>query len=223
MTVSLVTSDSRLGRLLEFDDRSRSYAVSDLFTLYQEPVTKLWDCCVHLNQGQEGACVGFGFSHELNAAPDVVSGITDQSAHVLYKQAQTLDPWPGEDYQGTTVLAGVKALMQLYPDYIDSYRWAFGIDDLIHTLSFFSPVVLGIKWHQGMYPLSSEAIVKPTGATVGGHCILARGVDMENKMFTLRNSWGQMWGNNGDCFISFDDMQTLLLDEGEACVLIRKV
>lgn len=222
MTISSVTTDRRLGRLLEFDDRSRSYAISDFFTLAQAPVTKLWECDVYLDQGQEGACVGFGWSHELRAGPDVVADISDESARALYKYAQTLDPWPGESYEGTTVLAGVKALMQLYPDVYDSYRWAFGLDDLISTISFFGPAVLGVKWYAGMYPVSSSAIVHPTGPVIGGHCIMARGVDMEQRMITLRNSWGQAWGNNGDCFISFDDMEVLLKSEGEACLPIRK-
>lgn len=222
MTISSVTTDTRLGRLLEFDNRSYNFSISDFFTELRSPETKLWDVPLWLDQGREGACVGFGWSNELQAAPDVIPNITNESAHALYKQAQELDPWPGNGYEGSSVLAGAKALMQFYPDVYDSYRWAFGIGDVISTISFFGPVVLGVIWKAGMYPVSSQGIAHATGPDVGGHCILARGVDMENNMVTLRNSWGQEWGDRGDCHITFDDLKILLDNQGECCIPMRQ-
>jgi C1A family cysteine protease len=62
----------------------------------------------------------------------------------------------------------------------------------------------------------------PTGRVTGGHCILAKGVDIENKRFTLHNSWGTGWGMGGDCFISFGGMEKLLRQKGEAAFALGR-
>lgn len=38
----------------------------------------------------------------------------------------------------------------------------------------------------------------------GGHSILVTGYDMDRKVFTVKNSWGENWGNRGYGTISFD-------------------
>lgn len=61
-----------------------------------------WD---FYNQGNEGACVGFG-----------VSRLTSQlnrkryDGFWLYHEAQKIDEWAGEDYEGTSVRAGLDIL-----------------------------------------------------------------------------------------------------------------
>ena len=61
-----------------------------------------WD---FYNQGEEGACVGFGISRltsQLNRK--LYDGFW------LYHEAQKIDEWPGEDYDGTSVRAGLDIL-----------------------------------------------------------------------------------------------------------------
>lgn len=217
-------SDPRLDRLPEFDKRSEEYPITALLpkVAAKKPRSYTWDCKAVLDQGNEGACVGFSMSAELLAKPAVVQGITNESARAVYKKAQTLDQWPGESYQGTSVLAGAKAVQEIYPKAWDSYRWAFGLEDVIQTLGYFGPVVLGINWYSSMFTPDKNGLIKVYGSLAGGHAILARGIDVKKKLIRLHNSWGVHWGLAGNCFISFDDLDRLLHEHGDACVPVGR-
>lgn len=38
----------------------------------------------------------------------------------------------------------------------------------------------------------------------GGHALVLTGYDDATKLFTARNSWGEKWGDNGDCYFPYD-------------------
>jgi hypothetical protein len=69
---------------------------------------------------------------------------------------------------------------------------------------------------EGMFDTDEKGYIHATGDVTGGHCILCRGVNVGEKYFLLRNSWGRNWGKNGDCKISFKDMKKLLANGGES-------
>lgn len=218
-----MSEDKALGRRIEFDERSREHPVTAILPGRAiKPRSYRWRCQAWLDQGQEGACVGFAWSHELAARPVEVQALSNDSAHAVYKKAQQLDQWPGENYDGTSVLAGVKAVQALYPNAIRSYKWAFSPEEIIATLGYYGPVVLGINWYRDMYEPDEDGWIKVGGQLVGGHAILARGVNIRGKFVILRNSWGQEWGLDGDCKLSFDDLATLMKLQGEACVPVRR-
>src|SRR5215218_8851516 len=97
------------------------------------PRSYTWGVAFTLDQGSEGACVGHGFTAEAVARPVVVDfrehltpawasntrmyqiqGRDAQTcaqafAFDIYHQAQRVDEWRGEDYDGTSVAAGAKA------------------------------------------------------------------------------------------------------------------
>ncbi len=207
-------------RRVQFDERSRNFPVRALLAAAVKPRSYTWPCPVQLDQGSEGACVGFSVSHEAAAKPVCIPAVTDATARALYQRARYLDEWPGEDYEGTSVLAGVKAGNEFgwYPE----YRWAFGLDDLILAVGHKGPAVLGVNWHEGQMDADDRGFIHVTGPVVGGHAILCRGVNVKSKYFTLRNSWGSGWGLNGDCRISFEGMDKLLRADGEACIPVRR-
>ena len=197
-----------------FDERSRNYRVSRLEGAL--PEYKTWLCKPRLDQGAEGACVGFSISHGISSKPR--SNIqTNTSARNLYYLAQTLDEWEGEDYEGTSVLAGLKAAKQL--ELIERYEWCFGIEDIINTVSLQSPVVIGVNWYEGMMDVDANGFIHKTGLWVGGHAIEVIGVNNNKDKFKLRNSWGYWWGIRGNCLISFQDIESLIYEDGEVAVL----
>jgi hypothetical protein len=206
-------------RRVHFDPKSRSYPFRTMIA--PTPLAShTWHCRPHLDQGQDGACVGFGWAHELAARPVVVAHVTNQYARNIYHLAQSLDPWPGEDYDGTSVLAGAKACKQL--GHLPEYRWAFSLDEVLAALAQHGPVVLGVKWREGMLETDFAGMIHATGATVGGHCVVARGIGVPRAVVRIRNSWSAAWGVDGDALISWDDLGKLLDDEGEACVPVRR-
>jgi hypothetical protein len=229
-----------LDRKPRFDERSRGFrAVEGIETLSFRNYT--WSLKKWLNQHREGACVAFGICHELAAIPVVVD-VDEEMALRIYRRAKQLDPWPGEDYDGTSVLAGMKAIQELKTPFgeqlIPEYRWAFGIEDLVRVVGRKGPAILGLNWYEGMFNIDADGYIRKTGNLAGGHCILARGVkvkyltkgnkkdfsnvDMLNSYFILHNSWGKEWGTNGTCKISFADMDALLKEDGEAVIPITR-
>lgn len=222
-----LTRDRRLTRIPRFDDRSRTYKVTEIIE-NTTPRSYTWGCDAHLDQGTEGACVGFAFAHELIAKPSVVKGVDAKFAREkIYWEAQKIDEWTGGDYpganpqyEGTSVLAGVKAVKNL--GYISEYRWAFGLEDLVLAVGRKGPAVLGLNWYEGMFDVHSCGYIHVTGELMGGHAILCKGVNVTDKYFVLHNSWGSSWGTNGDAKISWDEMEMLLHEDGEAVVpLVR--
>lgn len=211
----------KLGRLPSFDDRSRNFSVRRLMSA-QPPRSQEWYCPLQLDQAHLSACTGFAWAHFLAAMPQPVSEVTAEKAIGIYRLAQTLDEWPGEAYEGSSVTAAVKAVQQRYPGLIDAYHWAFGIDDLVMALGYVGPVVLGIPWYNSMFDPDWKSVIHPSGVATGGHAILASGVNIEDRLVRLHNSWGADWGLVGDCFISFDDLARLLREDGEACVATGK-
>ena len=211
-------ADQRLGRLREFDERSRSFPVR---TMVADRVARsyTWRCDTQLDQGSDGACVGFTMAHEMAARPKVIPADYARGMSI-YRQAQKIDPWPGEDYDGTSTLAGVKILQR--DGFVDQYRWAFGLADLVLAVGFVGPVALGTWWYEEMFEVRDCGRIHVGGEQAGGHCYLVNGVNVADRTFTIHNSWGPGWGTNGEALISWGDMERLLDEDGEACVpLVR--
>lgn len=213
------------------DPRSRDYPMRTLLPPQTEVLSKVWTEGPVLNQGAEGACVGFGWMTELMSEPIVpdpmpITASAEQEALTIYKSAQLIDQWPGEEYSGTSVLAGAKIMQE--KGYIKEYRWCFSVDDLRDTVLNYGPVVVGVPWYEGMY-IADSGLVSIQGNLVGGHCLTVTGYlpqhtvnGITDDMFRWRNSWGSNYGDQGSAYIRVSDMQRLVSEGGEMCVpLIR--
>lgn len=209
-----MTVERTFDRLVEFDPRSRSYPIRTMVPTVRRGYT--WSCALNLDQGSEGACTGFATTHEAAARPRTVAGLSNGSARALYYRARQLDPWPGEDYEGSSVLAAVQAGAELgwYPQ----YRWAFGENDLALALGYKGPAILGINWYEGMYEADAGGYIHPTGALLGGHAILCKAYSVTRQAYLLHNSWGSGWGVNGCAWMWQGDIARLLAEQGEACI-----
>ena len=209
----------KLDRVVHFDEESRKFPITAIVP--PKPRSYTWRCDTWLDQGQEGACVGFSWAHELAGKPKPVKDVTNILAQAIYQDAQKNDEWPGENYEGSSVLGGAKAVQAM--GYIGEYRWAFGLDDLILALGHAGPAVLGINWYEGMFTPDADGFVRPgNSAIAGGHAILAIGVSVKGKYVKLHNSWGRDWGHNGEAKITFEDLDRLLHEQGEACVPVSR-
>lgn len=216
------------------DQRSLEYPVRQLLSSSIQIKPKMWKEGVILDQGTEGACVGFGWTAQFltdpvspKKQPKVI--VADKFARQVYRDAQKIDEWFGEDYSGTSVLAGAKIIQSR--GLMDSYRWCFGIDDIRNTLLTIGPVVLGVPWYYSMYYTDTTALVNVdiNSGIAGGHCILLTGYHPSMKfgknrheVYRWRNSWGKDYGKMGSGFIKAQDLNFLINQSGEACVPINK-
>jgi hypothetical protein len=208
-----------LGRLPQPDARNRDYPIRTLLPAKQ-PRSYTWRVGVNLDQGSEGACVGFGWAHELAARPVVVPEITNNLGFDLYREAQELDQWPGNDYDGTSVIAGAKAVQRR--GHLTEYRWAFTEPELALAVGYKGPVVLGLNWYSGMFNPDRDGYIHPTGRLEGGHCILTYSINVRLGYYRLHNSWGPHWGALGTAKVGRQDMALLLAEEGDACIPLRQ-
>jgi len=217
----------------EHDSKSRKYAIRSI--LKQRDVVKkqtLWQEGIVLDQGSEGACVGFAWTGELLAEPEAPRAqpsfdYANSLAISFYNEAKTIDEWPGENYEGTSVLAGAKVMQK--SGFIGEYRWCFGIDDVRDAVISEGPVVIGIPWYNGMYDTLPNGLVKLSGKPTGGHAILITGYspsrrfgNVTEEAFRWRNSWGTDYGVNGSGWIKYKDLAKLLAENGEACVPMQR-
>jgi hypothetical protein len=211
----------KFGRIYKPDDRDKQYPIMHLVSSASKPRSYTWKCYAVLDQGEIPACTGFAAAHEAAARPAVIKNITNIIGLETYLMAQELDDIPGTDYEGSTIRGAAKAAVK--KGWFKEYRWANGVDDLILAIGYKGPAILGINWKAGMSIPDTNNIIHAEGSTQGGHAILCNGVNIKKRLFRLHNSWGKHWGLNGEAFISFDDMQMLLKNEGEACIPIARI
>ena len=147
-----------------------------------------WD---FYDQGDEGSCVGFSCSRMMS-----LMNRTRYAARWLYLEAQKIDEWPGENYEGTSVRAALDILRErghrrlingvtgevLSGDGIVANRWATSVADVHATLKM---------------PLADSLNAVP-----------------------LLNSWGRYYPHI--VWLPDEVLNRLLTEEGEAAVVVDR-
>ena len=231
------TSDPRLDRVPSYDQRSRAYPYAAAPRPSAAKRGSNQPARPTLDQGSEGACVGFSIATAMNASPRRHDPpLNADHALGIYKHAQQIDDWPGDSYSGTSVLAGLKVAKER--GLISSYAWCFTIEEVVRGLDE-RGVLFGIPIYRSMLdPLPGGLLeVDPSSGVAGYHAIY--GVDhrdapipgqskKKQEHAVLQNTWGR-WGGMwfkvpGHCFIKTEDLADHLLPRavyGEAAVLIE--
>lgn len=175
------------------------------------------------NQGESSMCVAYSWTHWLEDGPFMHNSKNKPIVNPaeIYKEAQKIDQWPGENYNGTTVRAGAQVLQKL--GLISEYTWAFNVDSVVEALLEIGPVVVGTMWYESMFQPKNGIVVPDFDAKkeAGGHAYLLDGVNKTTGMIRIKNSWGKGWGKNGFGYIKIEDMDKLIRANGEACLAIE--
>ena len=237
-----MTEDVRLGRLVQFDARSRSYPIRAALPS-MEPRSYTWSTKVPaLDQGSVGACVSYSMGNAALARPAPLKEperLDHQFLLNVYCSAQRNDPWSGTDaptycqhlaqspyYGGTSVLAGIKEYQQR--GFFEEYRWSFSIEEAIVGIGRNGPAIVGTNWYSGLSNPSSDGRISVSGSLSGGHAYLICGVDVSGHASWLdgdvrvRNSWGTGWGDNGEATMSIRDLARLLSEDGECAFFLKR-
>jgi len=217
-----------LGRIEVLDERDKNFPVSSVLT--SESIKGLPDFKRRLwwadgwwgNQGSMPHCVAFAWMHFLEDGPVIQDALTEgrskpvYNPQAFYNLCQLHDQWPGENYDGTSVRAGAKILNHL--NIVKAYRWAETIEDVIKTIKYIGPMVVGTRWYSGMSEPDRKGRINIGGSIQGGHAYILNGVDESKGLIRMKNSWGRSWGEDGFAYLNLDDFNTLLNNGGEACV-----
>ena len=158
-------------------------------------------------------CVGHSLSHALKASP--VKNIHGPLPEEIYFEAQKLDYWPGENYDGTSVDGGARFLY--HQGYFTNYTWASDIEELKAFILYKGPAIVGTNYYTGMFDPDSRGFVDLSGSNEGGHAYLCIGYSSKKRAFRFLNSWGREWGQKARFWIREDDFQRLIEENGEIC------
>lgn len=218
-------TDLPLGRHVEHDHRSRTYAYAP-----QEATLKSVQHIRRVpvfDQARVGSCTGEAMAGVLGTDPFYgarrAGTVVDQGlALQLYATATTLDSLAGSyppDDTGSTGLAVAKAARAagLIAGYLHTFSFTACLAALVQT-----PVCIGTNWYASMDTPDANGLVSiPAGATpIGGHEYLLDGLDLERRLVWATNSWSANWGKQGRFAMSFDTMERLLAEQGDVVVPI---
>lgn len=186
---------------------------------------QFWQNKLRLDQGSEGACVGFGFVQGYNSSP-IPHAYPNEYANDVYRSATQHDDWPSVDWRtssGTSVRAGAEEMLRR--GLINAYAFTYDVEEVALWILNKNPVVIGVDWFEGMdHPnADNNYYIEPTGRQRGGHCTLLDGVRwLDDKYFRGLNSWGKNWGENGRFKITDNYLQELLdRPSGVACTWVE--
>lgn len=224
-----------------FDPRSLAFRAAPGVT--EMPTTgRIWQHGPVLDQGAEGACVGFACAGLVAAEPSDRRGVNDSYARNWYRRAQRLDQWPGETYSGTSVLAGclVGRERRLWA----GFRWAKTPAELAAGIlnPDLGPAMIGIQWSPDLYDVPASGVLDPDvrlDPTLG-HAVdlfgyvparalvtrqmqddleelgLWEAVDrLTEPSFLLLNSWNDSWGAGGRAVVPLALMRRWIAARGE--------
>ena len=156
------------------------------------------------------------------------------AARWLYNEAQLVDEWPETPpEEGTSVRAGCDILrdrghrrvqngvagLENLVNGIAANRWATTVDEMRAAIYSGVACAIGVNWYSKMdtpYLRDGEWWINVGGYIRGGHCLSVFRMSDRRQAFRLMNSWGSAFPPS---WISYDDMQRLISEAGEATVI----
>lgn len=187
-----------------------------------------------LDQGQEGACTGFGLATVANYLLRKLSSTSTAqvSPRMLYEMAKRYDEWPGEDYSGSSARGAMKGWNK--HGVCSEADWPYDSNNVNGSLNEVR-ARLAAQNPQGAYfrvnhkdlvgmhtALAEVGILYATSSVhkgwteVGADGIIKFDpvsigghafaiVGYDEKGFWIQNSWSATWGKKGFGHISYDD------------------
>jgi len=185
-----------------------------------------------LDQGQEGACTGFGLASVVHYLLRVRRRDPDLqviSPYMLYDMARRYDEWAGENYEGSSCRGAMKGWhkhgvceLKLWPTSgdqalseqraNDAARRPLGAyvrvnhRDLVAMHAAITEVgvlYVSSNVHSGWRHVGRDGSIKLVDDNIGGHAFAL--VAYDERGFWLQNSWGDRWGHEGFAHVDYED------------------
>jgi hypothetical protein len=188
-----------------------------------------------LDQGQEGACTGFGLAAVINYLRYRRDEKLSVSARMLYEMARKHDEWPGEDYAGSSCRGAIKGWKnmgvcseKIWPYSARNpgqltiakvrearstilgayYRLQTNLNDYHAALNETGAVYVSATVHSGWN--NPEKINDDKFATINQSSDPTGGhafaiVGYNKNGFIVQNSWGRTWGTGGFAIWNYED------------------
>lgn len=230
----------QLGRKYAPDDRDRMFMAAALTA--DEPLTGYkfwWDLGGWFQQGWEGTCVGWNGINYLEDSP-VTHPAENFDGREFYAACCNIDEWTSNDWtepsqvdysSGTSVRAFAKVCQSR--GLIGEYRWAWQLNTVLAWLRWHGPVLMGTTWWNSMFDtrrmkdargtIRETLMIDQAEGIAGGHCWILNGVNFDARIVRGKlGSWPRdEFGADGRCAISFDTLDALIQDAGEAMMAIE--
>jgi len=212
--------------------------------LYQPALTPVKDFInppdrlVILDQGQEGACTGFGLAAAINHLYQRVDKEREVSPRMLYEMARKFDEWEGEDYSGSSCRGAMRGWQnmgacaterwpyrnghagELTVDRAKDarnttpgayYRVSKRMEDYHTALNEVGVIYTSAHVHGGWNSSQMRnGIITHHPERTGGHAFAIVGYN--SKGFWIQNSWSRRWGNDGVALWSYQDWHENISD-----------
>ena len=191
-----------------------------------------------LDQGREGACVGFGLAAVINLLNQMRKNPVRVSPRMLYEMARRYDEWEGEDYSGSSCRGGIKGWHHMgvcsdrdWPYHASRsgrltvarakaarentvgayYRLRHRLPDFHAALNETHVIYASARVHEGWQSHQIRNGVIPfKKERIGGHAFAIVGYN--EKGFWVQNSWGAGWGEGGLALWTYGDWQQNISD-----------
>jgi len=184
-----------------------------------------------LDQGQEGACTGFGLATVANYLLYTRSEQPIRhrvSPWMFYDLARRYDEWPGERYEGSSARGAMKGWHKhgvcaepLWTKRGPGKRDDPWLDALGRPIGAYCRVnhrdlaamhsaitEVGVLYatsdvHAGWDDVGKDGLIRRDKEMLGGHAFAIVAYDSDG--FWIQNSWGEDWGRKGFGRIGYDD------------------
>jgi hypothetical protein len=215
-------------------------AFLDSYAIIQESLDYKLYFDIGDNQGQDPSCVGYGCVAIKEAIDRMNCEYTRLSEIWLYDQAKRRDEEPY--CEGTSIRIAMKIMASIgcapfsfieekrpyafgkydsliipreltSPFRIKTYARLRNIDEMCRCLAQHGPFAIGVLVTDEFNNMVGPGII-PDSYTkyYGGHCIAVTGYSIPEQTFTIRNSWGECWGDGGFSKLSFNYVDRFMLD-----------
>jgi hypothetical protein len=170
-----------------------------------------------MNQGSAPECVSFSRAREQRSYDMADSGDFQPDTHLFFQRihggpggAIVRDAFIESKAHGFPVVGHPEQdALHAIKDY---WKVPTKVDDTKQAMFAFGTLVLAVPWSKSWFKPDAQGVLPAFTTVSSGHAIDAEGWD-DDKIapnvgaLLLPNSWGELWGVKGECWLPYDQFE----------------